>query len=132
MAETDNIVLEHLRHIRGATDDVPMPRYWRSRARRNIDEARHSVLASNLDYFDRYRSKISYASAKRRGLPIGSGVTEGACKSVIGMRCKRSGQRWFESGLSPCLRLRSLQLNRRLRSCFDLVVSFQTASLAAA
>ncbi|CAN5840206.1 hypothetical protein BH11MYX2_BH11MYX2_39150 [soil metagenome] len=116
----------------GAADDMPMPRYWRSRARRYIDNARSSVIASNLDYFERYRTKISYASARRRGLPIGSGVTEGACKSVIGMRCKRSGQRWFESGLSPCLRLRSLHLNRRLRACFDLIVSFQTASLAAA
>jgi hypothetical protein len=59
-------------------------------------------------------------------------VTEGACKSVITMRFKRSGQRWFEHGLSPCLQLRALHLNERLRPCFDLLIAAQKASFVAA
>ena len=116
----------------GATDGDPMPRYWRSRARRLIDSERGGILSENLAYLERYTSKMAYASQRARGQPIGSGVTEGACKSVIGMRCKRSGQRWFESGLSPCLRLRSLLLNRRLKACFGHVVAREIASLEAA
>jgi hypothetical protein len=58
--------------------------------------------------------------------------TEGACKSVITMRFKRSGQRWFEEGLSPCLQLRALHLNARLRPCFDLLVTARAATLEAA
>jgi hypothetical protein len=118
--------------VTGATHDVPMPRYWRTRARRNIDSERGGVLSESLGYLERYTSKMAYASQRARGQPIGSGVTEGACKSVIGMRCKRSGQRWFESGLSPCLRLRSLLLNDRLRACFAQVVAREPASLEAA
>src|SRR5262249_47146938 len=38
--------------------------------------------------------RIRYASKLKANLPIGSGVTEGACKSLVMMRAKRSGQRW--------------------------------------
>jgi hypothetical protein len=118
--------------VTGASDDVPMPRYWRTRARRLIDSERGGVLSESLGYLERYRSKMAYASQRARGQPIGSGVTGGACTSVIGMRCKRSEQRWFESGLAPCLRLRSLLLDHRLRACFAQVVARETASLEAA
>lgn len=42
------------------------------------------------------------------GLPVGSGVTEGACKSLVGSRVKRSGQRWHPPGVSAVLTLRSI------------------------
>jgi hypothetical protein len=42
---------------------------------------------------------------------IGSGPTEGSCKSVVAVRCKRSSQRWFETGASVVLQLRTLSLN---------------------
>ena len=48
-------------------------------------------------------------------MPIGSGATEGACESVVTVRFKGSGQRWFESGLAPCLSLRALHRSERLR-----------------
>ena len=59
---------------------------------------------------DRFR----YAPYVKRGLPIGSGVTEGACKSVIEARTKRSGQRWRPEGVSGVLTLRSIQESGRL------------------
>ncbi|HEY0992468.1 MAG TPA: hypothetical protein VGD80_35690, partial [Kofleriaceae bacterium] len=48
----------------------------------------------------------------------GSGPPATACKSVVTMRFTRSGQRWLESGLAPCLSLRALYLSERLRPCF--------------
>jgi hypothetical protein len=48
------------------------------------------------------------------------------------MRFKRSGQRWFESGLAPCLSLRALHLSERLRPCFAKLQAAQFATLAAA
>ena len=59
---------------------------------------------------------MRYATARARGFPIGSGVTEGACKSVVTARFERSGQRWSERGLSGCLTVRALLLSERLRS----------------
>jgi len=42
---------------------------------------------------------MDYQGYRRRGLPIGSGVTEAACKTVFTQRFKRSGMRWSrESG----------------------------------
>lgn len=118
--------------ILGATDGDPMPPYWQDISRSQITGERATVAWGHLAYLDRHRKYLRYASSRQRGLPIGSGVTEGACKSVITMRFKRSGQRWFEHGLSPCLQLRALHLNERLRPCFDLFVAAHTASLAAA
>jgi hypothetical protein len=54
-----------------------------------------------------------YASMLDLGLHIGSGVTEGACKSLIATRAKRSGQRWHETGIDAVLTLRSLALSNR-------------------
>ena len=54
-----------------------------------------------------------------------------AAELVLPMRFKRSGQRWFESGLAPCLSLRALHLSERLRPCFARLQAKQIASLAA-
>ena len=43
-------------------------------------------------------------------LPIGSGVTEAACKTVIKQRMCISGSRWKEVGASCVLALRTLKL----------------------
>ena len=47
-----------------------------------------------LGYLKKYASHMDYAGARRRGLPIGSGVTEAACKTIFGYRFKQSGMRW--------------------------------------
>jgi hypothetical protein len=74
-------------------------------------------LAQHWGYIDGNRHRMRYASVARRGFPIGSGATEGACKSVITARFKRSGQRWLEPGVDACLTLRTLHLNDRLLPC---------------
>ncbi len=53
-------------------------------------------------------NKMRYAALKTLGIPMGSGVTEGACKSLITQRTKRSGQRWRERGIEAVLALRSI------------------------
>ena len=52
-----------------------------------------------LAYLGKYREHMAYAKYKRNGLPIGSGVTEAACKTIFTQRMKLSGMRWeHESG----------------------------------
>lgn len=123
--------LEHYQLFGGA-DREPMPAYWTQLTRDEIKGERASIAWGHVAYLNRYRRQLRYATARRSGFPIGSGVTEGACKSVITMRFKRSGQRWYEQGLSPCLQLRALHLNERLRSCFDVLLASRRGSFASA
>ena len=41
---------------------------------------RRKKIARELKYFRRNRHRMRYAALKEQGLPIGSGVTEAACK----------------------------------------------------
>lgn len=59
------------------------------------------------------RETLRYAPYVKKNLPVGSGVTEGACKSVIEARTKRSGQRWRPQGVSGVLTLRSIHESGR-------------------
>lgn len=56
------------------------------RTRKEFDRA--------INYLKNYKAHMNYAQARRRGLPIGSGVTEAACKTIFGCRFKQSGMRW--------------------------------------
>lgn len=98
---------------------------------RTLRIGRHSgrLLEGHVAYCRNNAMKMRYATAKKRGFPIGSGVTEGACKSVIASRLKRSGQRWFERGASTCLQMRTLHLNDRLQSSLDLYIEHRRARL---
>ncbi len=57
---------------------------------------------------------FKYASARNDNIPIGSGITEGSCKSLFAARVKRSGQRWYQDGLTAVLTLRALEQSARL------------------
>jgi hypothetical protein len=54
---------------------------------------------------------MRYAQYRRQGLPIGSGVTEAACKTVFAERLKRSGMTWGREGGQVIVDLRILVLS---------------------
>ena len=76
--------------------------------------AKASELWEELVYIRNNKDRMRYARLRRRGLPLGSGITEGACKSVIGRRAKSSGQRWHDEGLGGALTLRAVHRSDRL------------------
>ena len=51
---------------------------------------------------------MGYAERLARKLPIGSGVTEAACKTIVKQRLCKSGQKWKEQGAAVVLSLRTL------------------------
>ena len=57
---------------------------------------------------------MRYARLRAVGLPVGSGVTEGACNSVIKLRTTGGAQRWRPEGLAAVLTLRALHMSDRL------------------
>jgi len=64
---------------------------------------RRTRLRRSLGYFRRHRQRMSYAALKKRGLPIGSGPVEAACKTLVGQRLKLSGMRWGDDGAQAVL-----------------------------
>ncbi len=62
-------------------------------------------------YLQRRRPYLRYADYRRLGLPIGSGVTEAACKTVYTQRLKLSGMRWKAAGAQTILTLRVILLS---------------------
>ena len=62
-------------------------------------------------YLKKRRRWMRYQSYRRQPLPIGSGVTEAACKIVFTQRLKRSGMSWTISGGQVILDLRVIWLS---------------------
>ena len=61
-----------------------------------------------LNYFKNNRHRMNYAQATAEKLPIGSGVTEASCKTLVTQRLKCSGMRWDISGGQGVLTARGL------------------------
>ena len=51
---------------------------------------------------------MTYAQNTKNNFPIGSGVTEAACKTLVKQRLCNSGMRWKEKGAAAVLSLRGL------------------------
>jgi len=52
------------------------------------------ALPEVLNYLCGHRDRLGYALRLRQGLPIGSGLIEGACKQMIGRRMKQTSAEW--------------------------------------
>ena len=61
------------------------------------------------DYIDHYKAYVEYDAYLQAGLPIATGVIEGACRHVIRDRMEITGARWSLEGAEAILRLRSLR-----------------------
>ena len=81
------------------------------RVRRKLTGKRLANFKRAYKYLQRRRQYLRYADYRRLGLPIGSGVTEAACKTVYTQRVKLSGMRWHKDGVAHILRLRVIELS---------------------
>ena len=73
---------------------------------RRLSPSSRKALAMERTFFRRNKHRMSYASFRRRGLPIGSGPVEAACKSLVKTRLCRSGMRWSRQGGQRILNFR--------------------------
>jgi hypothetical protein len=78
------------------------------------DDNNLNKYLGHLIYIENNQDRMRYATLKHMGLPVGSGLTEGACKSVVGQRTCGSGQRWRPEGIAAVLTLRATHRSDRL------------------
>jgi hypothetical protein len=91
-----------------------------------------AAIEPHFTYLTNQADRMRYATIRAHGLPCGSGATEGACKSVVTMRTKRSGQRWHQDGVTAALMLRSIYLSDRLPTMWRHVAADYSADVQAA
>ena len=64
---------------------------------------------------------MDYARLRAQNLPIGSGVIEATCKTLVTQRMKRSGQRWTNDGGQAILTFRALAQSDRFDAAWKLI-----------
>ena len=123
---------EHLWDLAGklfATDERQRKR-WAARLQKKLDAGKIESLVKQFraipapssdtaellrieaEYFERNRQRMRYPAFRRKGLFIGSGVIEAACRTVVAKRLKQSGMFWTVRGANAILALRCCRLNR--------------------
>jgi len=65
---------------------------------------------SAVTYLRNQKGRMKYSYSVERNWPIGSGVTEAACKTLIKHRLCKSGSRWKDDGALAVLSIRGLRL----------------------
>lgn len=86
------------------------------------------VVRRVVRYFRKNRDRMRYCRYQSRGLPIGTGVMEATCKTLVTARMKHAGMRWTIPGGQAILTLRGLiQSDRWVRAWELLSQSFTTA-----
>lgn len=111
---------EKLRHLlrhdpAGVDKVITSLRYLRRK------HPRRKKILTEVKYFERNRKRMRYAAAAKRGLPVGSGVVEAACKTLVTQRMKRSGMRWRDTGGQAILTLRGLIQSGRFERGWKLL-----------
>ena len=83
---------------------------------------RRQAIHKALAYFREHRHRMPYAHLRAQNLPIGSGVVEAACKTLVSQRLKRSGMRWRTAGGQAILTFRALCQSERFERAWPLLV----------
>jgi hypothetical protein len=81
-------------------------------------------LAAAITYFGNNiaQGRMNYAQHLKDNLPIGSGVIEAACKTLVKQRLCCSGMRWKTKGAKVVISLRALvQTQNRWQQFWDKI-----------
>jgi hypothetical protein len=76
-----------------------------------LSKAREEAFLEAYRFLRKNSRWMQYATYRRQGTPIGSGVTEAVCKTVFTQRLKRSGMSWRKQSGQVIVDLRILHLS---------------------
>ncbi len=82
---------------------------------------RKKTIETAFEYFINNATRIDYGEAGAANQPIGSGVQEAACKTLVAQRMKHSGMTWRTPGGQAVLTLRSLVQSGRLAHAWSAI-----------
>jgi len=105
-----NDACHNLKHKQGAAGRLLKEMQTLSEGDQRLSGEVRDKLDAATTYFRNHKHQMSYAKYRAKHLPIGSGVTEAACKTLVKQRLCSSGMRWMEKGAKIVLSLRALML----------------------
>ena len=79
--------------------------------KRNLSKSKKKTLQKVITYFTNHKHMMKYDDYLAKGYPIGTGVIEGACGTLVKNRMERSGMRWKRTGAQAMLDTRSVKKN---------------------
>jgi len=91
-----------------------------------------TALHDAQTFLTNHAHRFRYAEARREGRPVGSGVVEATCKSLIAVRLKRPGARWKQPSANRIVQLRALALSDRWNDAMDLTLQHLRRPVSAA
>jgi hypothetical protein len=102
--------LHQLKHKQGAASRLlsVLDDFVSTTLLKNAEDAK--TIMSTITYLQNQKGRMNYSYSVERNWPIGSGVTEAACKTLIKHRLCKSGSRWKDDGALAVLSIRGLRL----------------------
>jgi len=82
---------------------------------------KHEDILKQYNYVNKRKHMMGYAKLRAAGMPVGSGIQEAACKTLVAQRMKRSGMSWRDPGGQAVLTLRSLNQSERLDDAWHVL-----------
>ncbi len=79
----------------------------------------HAPIRTAHRYFSNRSEQLDYATAQQKGLPISSGLIEGAHRHVLQKRLKLSGAWWKRNNLKHMVALRIIRANKQWDDYWD-------------
>jgi hypothetical protein len=83
----------------------------RAATRKQLSQSARKPVDKAADYIDNNRERLQYDRALAHGLPIATGVIEGACRHLVKDRMDITGARWGLHRAEAILKLRSLKIS---------------------
>ena len=114
-----------LKHLKGAAARILNE--LKDRAREKLSAGNREKLHKAISYFTNQKARMRYYALVQEALPIGSGVTEAACKMIVKQRLCQSGMKWNEKGASIILSLRTLERSNRWEQFWGKVSQYGVA-----
>jgi hypothetical protein len=93
-----------------------------------LSEEKLEKINKAITYFRNQSPRMNYSEYCSKGYPIGSGVTEAACKTIIKQRLCKSGMKWKQKGAAAILSLRCLDLSDRWGQFWKKINQYGIAS----
>jgi hypothetical protein len=96
--------------LQGRAQDVAVG-LRRAATRKPLSQSERKPVDKTADYLENNQQRLRYDLALAQGLPIATGVIEGACRHLVKDRMDITGARWGLERAEAILKLRSLKVS---------------------